>query len=174
MLTGIVNPTVGSIRIDGKVQALIEVGAGFNPELSGRDNIYLNSYMLGFSRNQVREKVAEIIEFAELGNFIETPVKYYSSGMAVRLAFAIATSIEPDILVFDEMLSAGDAFFMQKAKKRMDSLVNQARAMVLVSHELSLVQSQCTRCLVLDEGRIAFDGKPDEAINFYMKLSPER
>lgn len=168
VLTGIIAPTGGQTRIDGHIQPLIEVGAGFNPELSGRDNIYLNSYMLGFSRSQVLEKEDEIVAFSELEKFIDTPVKYYSSGMSVRLAFAIATSIQPDILVFDEMLSAGDAFFMEKAKARMDQLVSHARAIVLVSHDLNLIQSFCSRVLVLEGGQVRFDGAAEEAVKIYL------
>src|SRR5690606_25896659 len=119
LISGIIRPNNGSVNVKGDVQPLIEIGAGFDPEFTGRENIYLNSYMLGFSKKQVREKEKEIVDFSDLNEFIDVPIKYYSSGMIVRLAFSIATSIRPDILLVDEMLSAGDAAFINKAKDRM-------------------------------------------------------
>lgn len=169
IISGVLTPTSGAMTIHGNIQPLIEVGAGFNPEFSGRENIYLNGYMLGFSKKQISAKEKEIIEFSELGEFIDVPIKYYSSGMSVRLAFAIATSIEPEILVFDEMLSAGDLHFMEKAKKRMDSLLDMAKILVFVSHDLKLVESICKEVAVLDRGQIVFRGTPEEAIIFYTR-----
>ena len=167
VMAGILVPQRGHLRVDGAVQPLIEVGAGFNPELSGRDNIFLNSYMLGFSASAVEEKLQEIIDFSELGHFIDVPVKYYSSGMAVRLAFTIATSIEPEILLFDEMLSAGDISFIEKAKARVKELIDRAKCLVLVSHDLDLVQSLCNRVIVLKAGQIVYDGSTADALNYY-------
>lgn len=169
IISGVLHPTSGAVRIKGNIQPLIEVGAGFNPEFSGRENIYLNGYMLGFSKKQITLKEKEIIEFSELGEFIDVPIKYYSSGMSVRLAFAIATSIEPEILVFDEMLSAGDLHFMEKAKKRMNALLEMAKILVFVSHDLKLVESLCKEVLVVNKGQIVFRGKPAEAIEYYRK-----
>jgi len=168
VISGILKPTDGEIIVNGAVQPLIEIGAGFNPDFTGRENIYLNSYMLGYTKAQVLKYENEIIEFADLGHFIDTPIKYYSSGMSVRLAFSIATIVNPEILVFDEMLSAGDAVFIEKAKRRVNALIDKAKIMVLVSHDLELVKSLCTRCLVIKQGKIAFDGDAKSAIDFYL------
>lgn len=167
VISSILKPTSGEIRVDGQVQPLIEIAAGFNPEFSGRENIYLNGYMLGFSRAQIAAKEAEIVDFCELGSFIDMPVKYYSSGMSVRLAFTIATSVDPHYLIFDEMLAAGDAAFIEKAKNRVQQLVDRAKILIVVSHSLELIQQMCERCLVLDRGQIVFDGPPSAAIQFY-------
>lgn len=169
-ISGILKPTKGSVYVDGMIQPLIEIAAGFNPEFTGRENIYLNGYMLGFTPKQIKNKEDEIIRFSELEKFIDMPAKYFSSGMSVRLAFAIATSIEPDILLFDEMLSAGDAEFVKKAKSRLDELVSKANGVVVVSHDLDLIRSFATRAIVLDKGRVVFDGPPAEAVNFYLDL----
>ncbi len=173
VIAGILKPTLGIVEANGNIQPLIEISAGFNPEFSGRENIYLNGYMLGFDRKTIRAKEKEIIEFSELQEFIDMPVKYYSSGMSVRLAFTIATSIVPEILVFDEMLSAGDAGFMKKAQARLDSLISQARAIVIVSHDLDLIRRFATRVLVVRDGRIVFDGDPIEAVAMYLDAGLE-
>lgn len=169
IISGVLHPTGGRLVVHGNIQPLIEVGAGFNPEFSGRENIYLNGYMLGFSKKQVRSKEQEIIDFAELNEFIDVPIKYYSSGMAVRLAFAIATSIEPEILVFDEMLSAGDLHFMKKAQDRMDSLLKMAKILVVVTHDFSLLAKICTTVVVMSKGKIVYSGPTKDAIEFYKK-----
>lgn len=169
VISGILKPTAGSVSINGTIQPLIEVGAGFNPEFSGRENIYLNGYMLGFNKKEIQAAEQEIVHFTDIGDFIDVPVKYYSSGMSMRLAFTIATMIRPEILVFDEMLSTGDAQFLSKARKRMDQLVNSAKILVLVSHDISLVKSITNRTIVLEKGTIKFDGPTDEAIKYYMK-----
>lgn len=168
VISGILKPTQGFVEVDGTIQPLIEIAAGFNPEFSGRENIYLNGYMLGFTDKQIKEKEKEIIEFSGLEEFIDVPVKYYSSGMAVKLAFTIATSIEPEILVFDEMLSAGDAAFFQKAQDRIKSLVDKAKAVVIVSHDLNLIKTFCSRVLVVDHGKVVFDGNPIAAVQVYL------
>jgi ABC-type polysaccharide/polyol phosphate transport system ATPase subunit len=168
VISGILKPTKGTITVDGGIQPLIEIAAGFNPEFSGRENIYLNGYMLGFNRAQLKAKEQEIIDFSELGQFIDVPVKYYSSGMSVRLAFTIATSVEPEILLFDEMLSAGDASFIKKAKERMESLVDRAKAVVVVSHDLDFVKSFATRAIVVNGGEIVFSGSPKESVEYYL------
>lgn len=167
VISGILKPTEGSVKVNGTIQPLIEISAGFNPEFSGKENIYLNGYMLGFSRDQITAKEAAIIEFTELGDFINVPVKYYSSGMAVRLAFAIATSIEPEILLFDEMLSAGDAHFVAKAQARMNDLLSKSKGMVVVSHDLSMIKTLCSRAIWLDHGKIKMDGSPAAVIAKY-------
>lgn len=168
VISGILKPSAGTVEANGNIQPLIEISAGFNPEFSGRENIYLNGYMLGFDRSTIRAKEKEIIEFSDLQDFIDVPVKYYSSGMSVRLAFTIATSIEPEILVFDEMLAAGDAAFQAKAQARLDSLINKARAIVIVSHDLSLIERFATRVLLIEGGRIIFDGDPATAVKKYL------
>jgi ABC-type polysaccharide/polyol phosphate transport system ATPase subunit len=170
VIAGLLKPSAGNLDIRGTVQPLIEIGAGFNPELSGRDNIYLNGAMLGFSKSQIKAKEREIIEFTELGNFIDVPVKYYSSGMTVRLAFTIATVIRPEILVLDEMLSAGDLEFNQKAKDRIDSILSAAKILVIVSHDMGMITSLTRRVIVLNKGEILFDGDTEEAIEFYMNM----
>lgn len=170
VISGIYKPTSGSVDIKGHIQPLIEIGAGFDPEFTGRENIYLNAYMLGFSKKQVMEKEQSIIDFTELQEFIDTPIKYYSSGMSVRLAFTIATMIEPEILVFDEMLSAGDAAFMIKAQQRMNKLLDLAKVMVIVSHDLNIIKNMCNRLIVLDKGTVMFDGAVDGGLEYYNEL----
>lgn len=171
VISGILKPTRGIIDVKANIQPLIEIGAGFDPEFSGRENIYFNSYMLGFSKAQVDARIEEIIAFADLGQFIDVPVKYYSSGMQVRLAFTIATSIKPEILVLDEMLGAGDAAFVDKAKRRMRSLVDNAKCLVIVSHDLSLIEQMCSRALILNKGKFIFEGKAPEVVKEYKRLA---
>ena len=173
VISGIYKPTSGHLKVSGHIQPLIEIGAGFDPEFTGRENIYLNGYMLGFNKKQIREKEKEIIDFSELHEFIDTPIKYYSSGMSVRLAFTIATMIEPEILVFDEMLSAGDAAFMIKAQARMEKLLDKAKIMVIVSHDMNTIKNLCKRVLVVEKGVIVFDGDPALALDFYNKSIEE-
>ena len=167
VIAGLLKPSLGEIVVKGTVQPLIEIGAGFNPEFSGKENIYLNGAMLGFTKKQIREKEQEIIEFSELGQFIDVPVKYYSSGMHVRLAFTIATIIRPEILVLDEMLSAGDAEFMSKAKERMEKVLSAAKILIIVSHDMGLIRSLARRVIVLNKGEVLFDGDAEEAIDLY-------
>jgi ABC-type polysaccharide/polyol phosphate transport system ATPase subunit len=174
VIAGLLEPTGGKVSITGTVQPLIEVGAGFHPEFSGRENIYLNGAMLGFTKKQIRAKEGEIVEFTELGHFIDLPVKYYSSGMSMRLAFTIATMIEPEILVLDEMLSAGDIAFLSKAKDRIERLLSVAKILVIVSHDLDLIGSLARRTIVLHHGEVLFDGETSEAIKFYRDLVSDR
>jgi len=171
---GILKPQQGRVVVSGDVQPLIEIGAGFNPEFTGRENIYLNGAMLGFRPDAIKNVEAEIITFSELEEFIDVPVKYYSTGMAVRLAFTIATMIRPEILLMDEMLSAGDLAFVEKAKRRIDMILNTAKMLVLVSHDLGLIESLCDRCMVLAKGKVLFDGKTAEALEFYRDMSMEK
>ncbi len=170
IIAGLLEPSEGEVKIKGNVQPLIEIGAGFNPEFTGRENIYLNGAMLGFKKREIKEKEQEIIEFTELGKFIDIPVKYYSSGMVLRLAFTIATIVKPEILIMDEMLSAGDLEFMHKAKERMDKILSSAKILILVSHDLGLVKSLTNRSIVLNKGEILFDGNTDDAIEFYQTM----
>jgi ABC-type polysaccharide/polyol phosphate transport system ATPase subunit len=170
VISGLLKPTTGEIEITGSVQPLIEMGAGFNPEFSGRDNIYLNGAMLGFTRRQIKKKEREIIEFTDLGNFIDIPVKYYSSGMITRLAFTIATIIDPEILLIDEVLSTGDIQFVEKAKGRIDKLITSAKILVLVSHDLEMIRSLTRRVIVLSKGEVLYDGNSKSGIVFYRDM----
>jgi ABC-type polysaccharide/polyol phosphate transport system ATPase subunit len=171
VIAGLLKPSLGEIVVNGTVQPLIEIGAGFNPEFSGRENIYLNGAMLGFTKKQIREKEREIIEFSELDQFIDVPVKYYSSGMHVRLAFTIATIIRPEILILDEMLSAGDAEFVNKAKERMEKVLSAAKILILVSHDMDLIRALAKRVIVLNKGEVLFDGNAKEATDFYANIT---
>jgi ABC-type polysaccharide/polyol phosphate transport system ATPase subunit len=168
VISRIYPPTSGMVRVRGNVAPLIEMGAGFNVELSGRDNIRLNGAMLGFSRKEMDARAAGIWEFTGLGEFTDLPLKYYSSGMYSRLAFAIATEIEPDILLLDESLNAGDASFMAKAKVRIRSLLDRSHVVVIVSHDMRSLRELCTRGIRLTKGRVTDDGPIDEVIDRYL------
>ncbi len=169
ILCKIYTPTTGSISIHGKVAPLLEIGAGFNPELSGRENIYLNGTILGYNFKKLKEIESEIIEFSELEKFIDMPVKYYSTGMYMKLAFSIATATKPDILILDELFAGGDADFIKKAQARMKGLIEDSNIMVFVSHQMELLEELCNRVIWVDHGKIIADGKPDEIINQYLK-----
>jgi ABC-type polysaccharide/polyol phosphate transport system ATPase subunit len=168
VLARIYTPTYGSVMVRGSVAPLIEMGAGFNPELSGRDNILLNGAMLGFSRREMEAKIEGIHEFTGLREFEDLPLKYYSSGMYMRLAFAIATEVEPDVLLVDEALGVGDAAFMDKAKARIRSLLDRSHVVVVVSHDMDALRTVCNRGLWLKKGRIVGDGPIEETIQRYL------
>lgn len=167
-LCRIYEPTSGEISISGNIAPLLEIGAGFNPELSGRENIYLNGAILGHSISELKSLEAEIISFSELSEYIDTPVKYYSTGMYLKLAFSIATAIKPDILVLDELFAGGDAKFVAKAKKRMEHFIAESSIMFFVSHQLDLLQELCTRVIWIDHGKLIADGVPDKVIEAYL------
>jgi len=169
LLAKIYPPTVGQVTIRGSVAPLIEMGAGFNPELSGHDNIVLNGAMLGFDRSEMLTKVERIHEFTGLREFANLPLKYYSSGMYMRLAFAIATEVSPDILLIDESLGVGDAAFQDKAKARIRSLLDRTQVVVLVSHELETLRQLCTRGLWIQHGRLVADGPIDQVVDRYLE-----
>lgn len=158
----------GKISVNGRIAPLLEIGAGFHPEFTGRENIYLNGSILGYSKQQLKEIEPEVIAFAELEEFIDTPVKYYSTGMYMRLAFSLATAMHPDILVLDEIFAGGDATFMSKAKARMQALINKAKIMIMVSHDPLLIKSLCNRVIWLDHGKLVADGSPDEIVERYL------
>ena len=158
----------GKVRVDGRVAPLLEIGAGFHPEFTGRENIYLNGSILGYTDAQLRVIEPEVIAFAELEEFIDTPVKYYSTGMYMRLAFSLATAVHPDILVLDEIFAGGDAAFMERATARMHQMIDQANIMIMVSHDHRLVSSLCNRVIWMDHGRLVRDGAPDEVIPEYL------
>lgn len=175
LLSNITKPTSGRIKIDGQVSALIELGAGFHPDLSGRENIYLNGTILGYSRKEISQRFDEIVAFSELERFIDTPVKRYSSGMTVRLGFAVAACSEPDILLVDEVLAVGDASFRQKCMERIRSMLNNGTTLIFVSHNMGLVQTTCNTALYLDHGRIIHHGNTLEVIEAYDRaLNEER
>ena len=171
LLSRITEPTEGSARIRGRVASLLEVGTGFHPELTGRENIYLNGSILGMSRAEIRKKFDEIVAFAEIERFLDTPVKRYSSGMYVRLAFSVAAHLEPEILVVDEVLSVGDMAFQRKCMDYMKRLARSGITILLVSHNLFAVRAMCRRALVLSGGRLQFDGSANEGVEIYQKNS---
>jgi len=168
-LCGVYQPSLGSVLVEGTLVPLLEIGAGFHPEFTGRENIYLNGAILGFTKNQLKKIEPEVIEFAEIDDFIDTPVKYYSTGMYMRLAFSLATAMMPNILVLDEIFAGGDAAFLQKAKKRMSDLINHSDIMILVSHDHLLLQTLCNRVIWLDHGRLIRDGLPEQVLTDYLK-----
>ena len=168
-LCRIYEPKLGSVIISGRIAPLLEVGAGFHPEFTGRENLYLNGAILGYSKNELSRMEEEIIAFAELENFIDTPVKYYSTGMYLRLAFSIATAVNPDILVLDEMFAGGDANFIKKATDRMSQLINKANIMIMVSHQLELIRNLCNRVIWIEKGMIIADGSPEKIIMSYLE-----
>lgn len=167
-LCGIYEPTQGTISVEGKIAPLLEIGAGFHPEFTGRENIYLNGAILGYSTSELKQIEPEVVSFAELQEFIDTPVKYYSTGMYIRLAFSLATATKPEILILDEMFAGGDIGFVEKATDRMHSMVHQADIMLLVSHDLNLIKTMCDRILWLDSGTLKMDGKPTDVIEHYL------
>lgn len=168
VLSRITEPTSGRIQINGRVASLLEVGTGFHPELTGRENIFLNGAILGMSRAEIRSKFDEIVAFAEVEKFLDTPVKRYSSGMYVRLAFAVAAHLEPEVLIVDEVLAVGDAQFQKKCLGKMqDVSKNEGRTVLFVSHNMAAVRSLCTQSIVLKMGRIVFSGSHLEGINHY-------
>lgn len=169
MIVGIYTPTTGCVRVNGHVTPLIELGTGFDPELSGRENIYLNGSMLGRSYKQMQAHEEEIIEFSELRDFIDQPIKYYSSGMHGRLAFSIATSLNPQILLIDEIFSTGDAHFVGKAQARMQSLLDNSQIFVLVTHNMEQIKEFCNRAVFLHKGEIVHEGEPAEVVDYYLE-----
>ncbi len=169
-IAGILPADEGSVRVDGRLATLLELGAGFHPDLTGRENVYLNGAILGLTRREVDGSFAAIVDFAGVGEFIDTPVRNYSSGMYVRLGFAIAVHVDPDVLLVDEVLSVGDAAFQERSLARMRGFVERGKTVVLVSHDLGAVRALCRRTVVLDHGRLVFDGPTDDAIEAYEEL----
>lgn len=167
-LCSIYEPASGEVTISGRIAPLLEIGAGFHPEFTGRENIYLNGAILGFSKQELAVIEPQVIAFSELEEFIDTPVKYYSTGMYMRLAFSLATAMQPEILILDEIFAGGDAAFLAKARRRMHDLVNNADIMILVSHDHELVRSLCNRVLWMDHGELIADGAPDLIVNRYL------
>ena len=174
ILARITKPTVGLAEIHGRVGALLEVGTGFHAELTGRENLYLNGSILGMKRTEIERKFDEIVTFAEVEKFVDTPVKHYSSGMYLRLAFAVAAHLEPDILLVDEVLAVGDTRFQTKSIDKMRALNAQGMTIVLVTHNLWLVQTECSRAMCFDKGRILAEGNPLTVISAYRNASEAR
>lgn len=169
IIAGVMKPTKGSVSVKGSIAPLIEVGAGFNPNLSGRENIFLNGMLLGYSKKYLQEHTEEIIDFAELGEFIDVPLKNYSSGMRSRLGFAIATTVRPQILIVDEVLAVGDFKFKEKCQKRIKDMMANDTTVLFVSHSISQVKDLCSRCIWLEKGHMVMDGPCEEVCDKYTK-----
>ena len=172
LIAGILQPSTGGIETRGRISALLELGSGFNPEFTGRENVYLNGSILGLSARDMDSRIGQIIDFADIGEFIDEPVKTYSSGMMMRLAFAVAVSVQPDILIIDEALSVGDVFFTQKCFNRIREILAGGATLIFVSHDTAAVQNLCTRGLLLHKGRLLHDGSPEECVTRYFALVP--
>jgi ABC-type polysaccharide/polyol phosphate transport system ATPase subunit len=170
LIAGVYHPTAGKVSVSGSVAALIELGAGFHGDLTGRENIVINGLMLGLSRRQIRDCEQRIIDFAELGEFIDSPVKQYSSGMFMRLGFAIAVEVDPDILLIDEILSVGDEAFQKKCMERIIDFRRRGKTIIFVSHAMETVKKLCTRAILLHEGCLIADGSPKEVFERYSKI----
>ncbi len=168
VISRIYRPTEGSCGVSGRIAPLIEIGAGFNPELSGRENAYLNGSILGIPRREINERMNSIVRFSELEEFIDMPIKYYSTGMNLKLAFTLATEIPPDILILDELYAGGDAAFITKANVRLQRFVDSSKILILVAHNLEYVQQFCNRVIVLDHGKIVAQGDPKAMIEKYL------
>ncbi len=170
IITGVLSASQGNVEINGRISALLELGAGFNMEYTGIENIYLNGTMIGFSKEEIEEKMDDILSFADIGDFAYQPVKTYSSGMFVRLAFAVAINIDPEILIVDEALSVGDAFFQAKCYKKFDDFKEAGKTVIFVSHDLSSISRYCDRVILLNKGHKLDEGSPKDMINLYKKV----
>lgn len=174
IVAGVLEPTTGSVQVNGRVAALLELGSGFNPELTGRENVRVNAAILGLSPRQVMERMDDIIAFADIGDYIDEPVKTYSSGMALRLAFAVQVHTDPDILIVDEALAVGDAAFQAKAMARIDEILRRGTTLLFVGHDLNAVKAFCHRAMLLEKGSIVLEGLPDEVITEYLHRTHKR
>lgn len=177
IICGTLNQTSGNIETNGRIAALLELGSGFNPDFTGKENVYLNARVLGLSRQEIEERYESIIDFAEIGDFIDQPIKTYSSGMLVRLAFAVAINVDPVILVVDEALSVGDELFQRKCFSKIEQIKQQGATILFVSHSGTTVVELCDRAILIDNGKLLFDGTPKKTIGLYQKLlyaSPEK
>lgn len=171
IITGVLTPTEGSVDIHGIVCALLELGAGFNQDYTGIENIYMNGTMMGFTHEEMEKKLPEILEFADIGDFVNQPVKNYSSGMFVRLAFALYVAVDPEILIVDEALSVGDVFFQAKCYHRMDELKRQGKTILMVTHDLGSVMKYCDRVVLLNKGEKISEGLPGDMVDLYKRFS---
>ena len=170
IITGVLNPSGGHVEIDGRISALLELGAGFNMEYTGIENIYLNGTMIGFSREEIDAKMQDILDFADIGDFVHQPVKIYSSGMFVRLAFAVAINIDPEILIVDEALSVGDVFFQAKCYKKFEDFKKMGKTILFVSHDLGSISKYCDRVVLLNRGKKLAEGTPKEMVSMYKRI----
>ncbi len=170
IITGVLSPSAGQVEVNGRVSALLELGAGFNEEYTGMENIYFNGTLMGYTKEQMEEKAPQILEFAGIGDYINQPVKTYSSGMFARLAFAMAINVEPDILIVDEALSVGDIFFQSKCFKKMDEIKKNGTTVLLVTHDMSNVVKYCDKVVVLNRGKKVKEGNPKEMVDIYKKI----
>ena len=170
IITGVLTPTTGTVEVDGKISALLELGAGFNMDYTGIENIYMNGTMMGYSKKEMDEKLQDILDFAEIGDFVYQPVKTYSSGMFVRLAFALAINVEPEILIVDEALSVGDVFFQAKCYHKFEEFKKQGKTILFVSHDLSAISKYCDRAVLLNQGVKLGEGSPRDMIDIYKQV----
>ena len=170
IITGVLTPTSGEVNVDGHISALLELGAGFNMEYNGIDNIYLNGMMIGFSEEEIEKRMDAILEFADIGDYVYQPVKTYSSGMFVRLAFAVAINIDPEILIVDEALSVGDVFFQSKCYHKFEEFKKQGKTILFVSHDLSSISKYCDRAVLLNQGVLLGEGTPKKMIDIYKQV----
>lgn len=170
IITGVLSPTSGDVEVNGRISALLELGAGFNMEYSGIENVYLNGMMMGFTKEEMDERLDDILTFADIGDFVNQPCKTYSSGMFVRLAFAVAINIDPEILIVDEALSVGDVFFQAKCYKKFEDFKAQGKTIIFVSHDISSVAKYCDRVILLNKGVKLSEGNPKDTINLYKKV----
>jgi len=168
VISRIYRPSEGALTVSGRVAPLIEIGAGFSPELTGRENAFLNGAVLGIPRKEIAKRLNSIIKFSELSDFFDMPVKYYSTGMNLRLAFTIATEVTPDILILDELYAGGDASFIQKANRRLDKFVEESKILLLVAHDMSYIRRFCNKVVVLDQGKIVAQGEPTLMVDRYL------
>lgn len=170
-IAGVLQPTEGSVKVGGTIAPLIELGAGFDMELTARENIFLNGVILGYSRKFLEEKFDEIIDFAEIREFLDVPLKNYSSGMVARIAFAIATIVEPEILIVDEILAVGDFKFQEKCQKRIQQMLEHNVTVIMVSHSIEQIRSMCNRAVLLERGKVILEGDAQEVCDLYIKKS---
>jgi len=168
VLSGVLEPDTGTLEVNGRVTALLGLGTGFNSELSGRDNLYLNAMYLGMSEKEMEERFDEVVEFSGIGDFIDTPIRYYSSGMKARLGFSLAVNVEPDILIVDEVLATGDSAFQEKARDKMQSLLQKAKALIICSHNITFIQEICNQVIWLNHGEIHMQGDTASVTEAYL------
>ncbi len=170
IITGVLSPSSGAVKVDGRISALLELGAGFNMEYTGIENVYLNGTMIGFTKEEIDRRLSDILEFADIGDFVNQPVKTYSSGMFVRLAFAVAINIDPEILIVDEALSVGDVFFQSKCYHKFEDFKKMGKTILFVSHDLGSITKYCDRAILLNKGHKLFEGTPKEAVDLYKRV----
>jgi len=170
LIAGVTIPTSGSVRVKGKIVPLLELGSGFHPEFTGYENIYFYTAILGYPKEMIREKIKEIVDFADVGEFIDQPIKNYSSGMKSRLAFSVSVNIEPDILILDEVLSVGDGEFKEKSYQKIREFFNREKTILYVSHSLNTIKDLCSRAILIEKGEMIMDDIPEKVIDYYQAI----